>query len=179
MAEESTTSTEAPEAETTEAEESTATESTEESGQEPSFEGDFDAERAARLVKNLRDEKAKLKAERDKLAKDLGVKTDAEKSELQRIAERAEKAEAELAEAQSKLIRGEIAAEFGVPADVLGSGSADELKARAKAIAELVEKKTPAGVLPRKPRDLASGGGGDDVGDFDATKAAARIRASL
>ena len=148
-------------------------------GKTPGWEGDFDPERAARLVTNLRDESKKAKDELAELRKKLAEKEDAEKSELQRIQERAERAEAELNQTRSALLVAEVAKEYGVPADLLNGSNREEIEARAKALAEWAgAAKRPADEVPGKPKPKLVPGSGAATDDaFDPAATAAKIRA--
>lgn len=146
----------------------------------PGWDGDFDPERAARLVTNLRDESKKAKEELAELRKRLSEKEDAEKSEFQRLQERAERAETELNQTRSALLVAEVSKEYGVPADLLTGANREEIEARAKALAEWAgAAKRPADDVPGKPKPkLVPGAGAVDEGSpFDPNAAAARIRA--
>src|SRR5690606_14991567 len=94
------TETEAPEAKT-EAAEAPASETaeTKTEGQAPEgWEGDFDADRAKSLIEKLRSELKETKGR-------LGEKEEAEKSEYQKLMDRASKAEKELETARMDLYR--------------------------------------------------------------------------
>lgn len=146
----------------------------------PAWEGEFDPERAARLVFNLRDESKKAREKLAELEKKLAEKEDAEKSEFQRLQERAERAEAELAKTNSALLVAEVSKAYGVPADLLTGSNREEIEARAKALAEWAQApKRPADELPAKPKPRLIPGTGGDSGadDFDPTALAAKIRA--
>lgn len=145
----------------------------------PGWEGEFDPDRAARLVNNLRDEGKKYKEELAELKKRLAEKEDAEKSELQRIQERAERAEKELNETRSALLVAEVAKEYGVPANLLDGKDREEIEARAKALAEWASaSKRPADDLPGRPKPKLVPGSGSDGDDesFDPAAVAAKIR---
>lgn len=154
---------------------------TPEAGKSPGWDGDFDPDRAARLVSNLREESKKAKDELAELRAKLAEKEDAEKSELQRIQERAERAEAELNATRSALLVAEVAKEYGVPADLIGGKDREEIEARAKALAEWAgASKRPADDVPSRPKPkLVSGTGasGNDAEPFDPVATAAKIRA--
>lgn len=147
-------------------------------GKTPGWEGDFDPERAARLVTNLRDESKKAKDELADLRKKLSEKEDAEKSESQRLQERAERAEAELNQTRSALLVAEVSKEYGVPADLLSGSNREEIEARAKALADWAGAKRPAEEVPGKPKPkLVPGSGSDTSEAFDPAATAAKIRA--
>lgn len=147
----------------------------------PGWEGEFDPDRAARLVTNLREESKKTKDELAELRKKLAEREDAEKTELQRIQERAERAEAELNQTRSALLVAEISKEFGVPADLLTGSNREEIEARAKALAEWAGSgKRPADDVPGRPKPKlvpGSGGSASDAEPFDPAATAAKIRA--
>jgi len=158
---------------------SATTETAPADGKAPGWEGDFDPDRAARLVTNLRDESKKAKDELADLRKKLAEKEDAEKSELQRIQERAERAEAELNQTRSALLVAEVAKEYGVPADLLNGSNREEIEARAKALADWAgASKRPADEVPGKPKPRLVPGSGAATDDaFDPAATAAKIRA--
>lgn len=149
-------------------------------GKSPGWEGDFDPDRAARLVNNLREESKKSKDELSELRKKLADKEDAEKSEFQRLQDRAEKAETELNATRSALLVAEISKEFSVPAELLSGANREEISAKAQALAEWAAvAKRPSDDMPRKPKARLMQGHetGDAEGDaFDATATAAKIR---
>lgn len=175
MAESPTTET----AVTTKVEEKTAT-TTPTDGKSPGWDGDFDADRAARLVTNLREESKKSKDELAELRKKLTEKEDAEKSEFQRLQDRAERAETELNATRSALLTAEISKEFGVPAELLTGSNREEIEAKAKALAEwATAAKRPSDEMPSKPkaRLLQGHSSGDTEGEaFDPAVTAAKIR---
>lgn len=147
----------------------------------PGWEGEFDPERAARLVSNLRDESKKAKEELAEIRKKLAEKEDAEKSELQRLQERAERAESELNQTRSALEIAEVAKAYGVPVALLTGSNREEIEARAKALAEWANApKHPADELPSKPKPRlvpGQGGAAAESDDFDPAATAAKIRA--
>lgn len=148
----------------------------------PGWEGDFDEERAKRLVTNLREEQGKTKAELAELRKKLAEKEDAEKTEFQRLQERAERAETELNQTRSALLVAEISKEYGVPADLLTGSNREEIEARAKALAEWAGPgKRPADDVPGRPKPKLVPGSGiaadGDAESFDPAATAAKIRA--
>jgi DNA repair exonuclease SbcCD ATPase subunit len=152
------------------------------SGKAPEWEGEFDQERASRLVANLREESKKAKEELTEIRKRLNEKEDAEKSEFQRLQERAERAEKELETTRSALLIADVAKEYGVPADLLPtSANREEIEARAKALAEWASaSRRPAEDVPGKPKvRLVPGTGEPATGeDFDPAALAAKIRAN-
>ncbi|GAA4981266.1 hypothetical protein [Actinopolymorpha pittospori] len=162
--------------------EAPATETPTAEGSAPKWEGDFNPDRAARLVDNLRGDNAKLKETLGDLQKRLGEKEDAEKTELQRIIERAEKAEREAAEHRTALTVAKAAREHGVPDELLGflsGANEEEIQAKAKLLAEKLGTAGKTPELPGKPKPkLVPGNGSDaDPGDLDPHAIAERIRA--
>lgn len=107
----------------------------EKEARQPKIEGEYDPERAARLIGKLRQEIEDLRPLATK-AKEL---EDAQKSEQQRLMERAEAAESERRRLESAVHRLRIAAKNGIPeelAELLGDGDEESLEARAKALLE-------------------------------------------
>ncbi|UIW13422.1 scaffolding protein [Arthrobacter phage Amyev] len=160
---------------------------------------DFDAERAWKLVQNLRAERDALKSERDglkterdtlKAAKDAAA--DEGKSELQKLQDRI--AEIEKASAakdrdlalQKVLRKHPDLEEF---ADLLTGDTEEELAAKAERLAAIGKAKAPADgakdgeqsgekqELPGKPQpNLTPGHGGEDTTPFDPTAIALAAR---
>ena len=87
---------------------------------------------------------------------------DAAKSEAQRLAERAEKAERALQDATLRSLRLEVAAEKGVPAALLTGTTAEELAASADA---LLEFRGAAPKPPAAPPATGQGAVGKPIGD--------------
>lgn len=161
------------------------------------FEGEFDAERASRLIENLRQEVASLKEERKTLKEEKDERDNADKSELDRLKDRLATAEKETKEARQALFVSRAQAKHGLSdeeAEEFLSGLDDEEKilARAERLAGLRggsqeesgendegEEGGP-GDLPSKPKpNLRPGSGGsEDSGeiDEDALVEAARER---
>jgi hypothetical protein len=118
----------------------------------PPWGADFDAEKAWSLVQNLRADKEKLAQrpvltpEQQKQLGEFNALVEASKTEAQRLADATELARREAAEAKAEAIRYKAAATHGIPAehfDLLGSGSEEEVAARAAKIAALLPKGTP------------------------------------
>lgn len=81
---------------------------------------------------------------------------DTQKTELQRATERAQSVEQQLADLQATNARLMAAATHNIPPDLidlLGSGSADEINARAEALAERLKAAAPA-VAPAQQRPV-------------------------
>jgi hypothetical protein len=164
------------------------------------FEGEFDAERASRLIENLREEVRTLKEERNTLKTAQQEREDAEKSELDRLKDRLAAAENETKEARRALFVSRAQAKHGLSdeeAEEFLSGLDDEEKilARAERLAGLrgpgSQEENGEGEndegdeggqmdLPSKPKpNLRPGSGGSgDSGeiDEDALVEAARER---
>lgn len=88
---------------------------------------------------------------------------EASKSELQKVSERAQQLEAELASERDKAIRVTIAAAKGVPASALTGSTPDELEASADALLEWRAAQQQAQEKTAKPaRGLKSGATGSD-----------------
>lgn len=159
--------------------EQTAGQTTAEKPATPAWDGEFDAERAARLVQNLRDEIATLKGDLKTARSSLQEREDAEKTEAQRLQERAEAAERALAEKEKTLLRQSVAKAHNLDDDLLDflSGDTEEaLTAQAKALSERIR---PAGQeVPGKPKPALTPGSGD--GDtapaFDPKAIASAVR---
>lgn len=166
-------------------------------GKAPEFDGDFDAEKATRLVANLREEVATLKGERDSLKterdefKAAAEKTGTERDDaLAAAVKRAEDAERTLAISKHNL-PDDVVEEF---ADYL-TGTPEEVDAKAARLAARLAPKPeePSGdsepegdeagdeqkpALPGKPKPALTPGSGaeDDDLDFDAAAIAAATR---
>lgn len=103
-------------------------------------------------VKALDSERAARKAA-EKQARELAAKVaefeNANKTELEKLAERAATAEKAVADAEAKLMRSEVAGQFGLPPELAGrlqGGSIEELTADAEQLkALLAPKPQPAG----------------------------------
>lgn len=144
-------------------------------GKAPEWDGDFNPERAARLVANLREDLAKRDADLKTLREQIGAKGDTEKSLQDRLAaleSRAEKAERDLLVATA-------AKAHGIPEDLvsfLTAKTAEDLDAQAKALAAHV--KAPADDVPGKPKPKLTPGHApdNDTTGFDPHKVAEAIR---
>lgn len=94
-------------------------------------------------------------------AKDLRLKTlddleESQKTEAQKLTDRAEKAEARAIEIEVRATRAEVAAAKGVPVNLITGSTKDEMESNADALVAF--KGTPI-----KP-DMGQGNRGDDVG---------------
>lgn len=148
----------------------------------PEWEGEFDPERAARLVANLRESEAKTKARLAEFEKREQERADAEKTEAQREKDRADRAEADAAAARRELLVSRAASKHGIPdalAGFLTGDTEEEIEAKAVALAEYASggAKPPADPIPGKPKPkLVPGSGEGTSEDFDPETLAAKIR---
>ncbi|MET9150070.1 hypothetical protein ABZX82_02125 [Streptomyces griseoflavus] len=86
---------------------------------------------------------------------------DTQKTELQRATERAQTVEQQLADLQATNARLMAAATHNIPPDLidlLGSGSADEINARAEALAERLRAAAPAAPAQQRPVEALTPG---------------------
>jgi hypothetical protein len=151
-------------------------------GGAPDWEGEFDPERAARLVANLRESEKKMKARLAEFEAEKQAREDAEKTEAQKLADRLAKAESEAQAARRDLLVTKAAAKYGIPetlAGFLSGDSEEEIEEKAKALAEYAGgTKPPANPIPGKPKPtLVPGSGEGATEDFDPDAVAAKIRA--
>lgn len=145
----------------------------------PTWDGEFDADRAARLVANLRSEKAALKSELAEVKKALSEKEEASTAELQRLLERSEKAERELNELRTKSLISAQLREHGLPEDLaefVPGGTEEEIVSR---VAKLAEKFGPKPLAGKPRAKLVPGEGGEVKPSFDPEAIAEKIRKSL
>lgn len=89
-------------------------------------------------------------------AKQFDEITDAQKTELERLTERAAQAEAKAAEVEQRAVRAEVSAAKGVPAALLSGSTQEELEASADALLEFRGKVAPP--------DFGAGDRGGDAG---------------
>lgn len=149
-----------------------------ETGKEPEFEGEFDADRAKRLVANLRKEKDDLASEMRALKAQVDEKGKGEKT----LQERLEALEERAATAERNLLVAKVAKECKVPDDLVEFLTAKDeagLKAQAERLASHVKPSSDDGGVTRRPRPaLKPGHGGDEPPAFDpeAVAKAARRR---
>lgn len=88
-------------------------------------------------------------------AAELAQIREAEKTELERISDRATAAEQALAAAEAKALRLEIAADAGLPANLLTGSTREELEAQATALCEF---RNAGAQVPRAPKPDPSQG---------------------
>lgn len=150
----------------------------------PKWDGDFDPDRAAKLVANLRSDLEAAKTELKTAKESLGEKEEAEKTEFQRIQERAEAAEKAAAESRMELLRLRVAKEHNLPDDLmefLTGDSEEDLAAKAERLAEYAAG--PAADVSGRPKPkLRPGTGVEDPvaeakADFDPLAVANKARA--
>jgi|GEM_PF-6471957 len=139
------------------------------------FDGDFDAERAKKLIENLRKEKADFQAK----ATRLDEIEDANKSDLEKWTQKASEFEQRAQAAEAQLLRSQVAAAKGLtPAQAarLSGGNQEELEADADELLELFgqPKATPSGSRV-KPTLTPAGVGQELPDETDPAKLAARI----
>ncbi|QOP64309.1 scaffolding protein [Arthrobacter phage Niobe] len=161
-------------------------------GEKAPWGDDFDAERAWKLVQNLRTERDGLKTERDALKGErdaLVTERDGLKTELQTKTEEVERTTKETARelALQKVFRKHP--ELEEFADLLTGDTEEELTAKAERLAAIGKPKEPADgdkgdeqkpdnpELPGKPQpNLTPGHGGEDSTPFDPTAIALAAR---
>lgn len=143
------------------------------SGKAPKWDGEFDPERAARLVENLRGDNESLKKKLAELSAKLGEKEEAEKTEFQRLQERAEKAERELQNLRTEALVMKAARKHGIPDELIEfitGSSEEEIESRAERLAQHMAAKKTAD-LPGKPKPkLVPGDGGGESGAEQLTR---------
>lgn len=120
------------------------------------------------LVKTLAVQKEQIKELRSKASR-LDELEDAQKTELQKAIDRAEKAEAVIAKREqadaARALAEDVATAKGVSASVLRGTTKEELEAHADSILAL---------LPEKPKAATPGSGGDRGDDIDEEEAEAK-----
>lgn len=141
----------------------------------PNFDGEFDAERAKRLVANLRNEVQQLKQQRTKPDPAPVVKpTDTPDPRYAELETRLNAAEKRDAERAAKELRGRVAEESGVPADLLIGDDEASLKAYAEQLTKWATDQAANPLRGRPRARLVPGTGGQDSdGGFDPAKIAA------
>jgi hypothetical protein len=113
--------------------------STEDAGTAAPWGDDFDAARAWKLIENLRADNAKTKAKLSDYDKAEQARADAEKTELQRAVERAERAEKSLSDRDAADRRKTVLSKHGLSdedAVFLAGVADDDLDAKAEALAK-------------------------------------------
>ena len=119
---------------------------------EPEFDGEFDAEKAKRLVSNLRGDVDRYKvqvADLSEKARKLDDIEESKKSELEKLADKLSTAESRAQTAEANLLRYSVAAAKGVPSDAvdrLRGETEEELAADADKLLELLRPQPITGV---------------------------------
>lgn len=118
---------------------------------------DFDAQRAAKLIENLRDDLDKLKADRDELRSKVDEHEDATKSEQQKLEERATKAEARAAAAEQSAARLRVALNKGLTETqakrLVGESEEDLEKDADELLSSFRSEEEGDDDRPRRPRE--------------------------
>lgn len=150
---------------------------------------DFDAERAWKLVQNLRSERDDLKKKNTTYESERQAREDEGKSELQKLQDRAVAAEKAAKDAARELSLQKVLRkhpELEDFADLLTGDTEEELFAKADRLAAIGKPKEPAEdeqkadeqpELPGKPTpNLTPGHGGEETTPFDPTAIALAAR---
>lgn len=106
--------------------------------------------KANREAANYRTQVAELKPKADQFS----ALEEASKSELQRVQEAQQAAERTAEQARAEMTRYKVAATHGIPAehfDLLGSGTEEEITARAEKISTLLAAQAAAATAPTTP----------------------------
>jgi len=117
---------------------------------------DFDPDKAWRLLENVRGDVAKLKTERDSLAAKLQEHDDKDKSEAQKLQERAEAAEQKLAAAERNAMVASVALKKGLTeaqAKRLIGTTVEELEADADELLATFTPEPGQEPVPGRPRE--------------------------
>jgi septal ring factor EnvC (AmiA/AmiB activator) len=145
----------------------------------PQWDGEFDPERAAKLIANLRSEAEAARNELKQARTVLEAQEEAEKSDLQKAQEARERAARELEETRTELLRLRTQKEHGLPDELATflTGDEETMKVQAERLAAFA--KAPADELPHRPEAALTPGHGGPAPEpkFDADAAAAAIRA--
>ena len=152
----------------------------------PPWGDDFDAEKAWRLIVNLRTDVSGLKTDRDDARTALQAREDAEKSESEKAVARAERAEADLKDERRKGLVSAAALKHNLPDDVLEfltGDDAEAIEAKAARLGALggskveTEEKSGGEEIPGKPKAaLRPGHGGEETPAFDPAAIAQAAR---
>lgn len=139
----------------------------------PKWEGDFDPERAARLVANLRGDNDALKAKFTEAQAKLTEYEQAQMSDMEKLTARATAAESELANLTRKLAVADALRKHGLSdddAEWLTGDTAEEIDARAAKLAARGGSK-PAEDNPLPPTLPVPGNGTDPASVAQLTRA--------
>lgn len=127
---------------------------------------------AQKIIRDGRKEAAKYRAERNELkpkAEKYDETVEASKSELEKAQEQIAALEAEANSAKSQATKAQVAAETGVPVDLLPDGDEESLRAHANALLEWGSKNSEP-VKPKAPNVPSVGREGGDDRDALARK---------
>lgn len=172
-----------PEGDTTSTEGTTDTTTADEGSRAPDFTGDFDADRAKRLVENLRKENDALRAKLQNPPKpsapakpaDKPADAAAEDPRVTALLERLEAADRRAAEAELARRRETVSAATGVPADLLSGDDEETMTKSADALIAWADSRAPVRGRPRA-RLVPGQGSDEDTSAFNPDDLAARIR---
>lgn len=145
---------------------------------------DFNPEKAWKLIQNLRASEASLKSQNADLSAKVAEREDADKTETQKLADRAARAEKLAADTRRELLIERIGRKHSLPEDAvefLTGDTEEEIEARATKLAKLHGttndsttdgngEKPPADdpALPQRPQSqLRPGHGGESTTAFD------------
>ncbi|WNN93962.1 scaffolding protein [Arthrobacter phage Nitro] len=163
-------------------------------GEKAPWGDDFDAERAWKLVQNLRTENADLKKKNTAYETERQSREDEGKTELQKLQDRLDAAERTAKEKERELSLAKVLRkhpELEEFADLLTGDTEEELAAKAERLAAIGKGKAKEGdddaqkgdekpdttELPGKPQpNLTPGHGGEDTTPFDPTAIALAAR---
>lgn len=132
-------------------------------GGEPPWGNDFDPARAWHTIQALREQEKELERlkkqpvmtdEQQQQLSEYNRLVEASKSNEQRLQEAATQSQKEAESARAEAFRWQAAATHGIPAehfDLLGTGSADEIKARAEKLGALLAAQAAANSTPPAP----------------------------
>ena len=153
--------------------------------QTPPWGADFDADRAWRLIQNLRSEIDKIKGERDTLASERQARDDAEKTDLQKLSDRLKAAEDSRGAAEHALLIERAQRKHQLPDDLmefLTGTTEEEIEDKAKRLAAIKggseEEQTDPNPDPsgRPKPSLIPGHNSPESNQFDAAAVAKEIR---
>jgi len=142
---------------------------------------DFNPEKAWNLIQALRGDKTTLTAERDGLKQKVDAAEAATLTEAQRLERERDDAVKNGTTTATELAKARAALKYGLAEDdldLLGSGTPDEIAARAERLAARLSTAPQADPLLGKPKESLPRGGGDpdtEVDETDPAKLAAAI----
>lgn len=129
------------------------------------WDGDFDPQRAQKLIENLRSDIEKLKGDKKSYAEKLKAYEDAEKSELQKAQEAAEQYKAQMRDLMKENIIRKHGLSLEDDGEFVFGETVEEMEERAQKLAARVAKKAepaPAPTSDRPKPKLTPGTGSDD-----------------